>query len=293
MILEIQNLTKSYGKHMALNQVSLSLTPGVYALLGPNGAGKSTLMNLIAGNIRQDYGKICYDGKTTEALGREFRRILGFMPQQQGLYENFTAYRFLSYMASLKGMSRAEAAKEIEWALEMVHLADNRNQRLGAFSGGMKQRVLMAQAIMNDPEILILDEPTAGLDPKERIRIRNIISEIAMDKIVIFATHVVSDIEQIAKEAVMLKAGKIAAVNTPEALCDMLEGKVFEAEMSQGELERLENQLLIRNLVKRDGRLIVRFLSETPLVGVYSSAVRADLEDVYLYYFANGKGAMA
>ncbi len=198
MILEIQNLTKSYGKHMALNQVSLSLTPGVYALLGPNGAGKSTLMNLIAGNIRQDYGKICYDGKTTEALGREFRRILGFMPQQQGLYENFTAYRFLSYMASLKGMSRAKAAKEIEWALEMVHLADNRNQRLGAFSGGMKQRVLMAQAIMNDPEILILDEPTAGLDPKERIRIRNIISEIAMDKIVIFATHVVSDIEQIA-----------------------------------------------------------------------------------------------
>ena len=195
MILEIQNLTKSYGKHMALNQVSLSLTPGVYALLGPNGAGKSTLMNLIAGNIRQDYGKICYDGKTTEALGREFRRILGFMPQQQGLYENFTAYRFLSYMASLKGMSRAKAAKEIEWALEMVHLADNRNQRLGAFSGGMKQRVLMAQAIMNDPEILILDEPTAGLDPKERIRIRNIISEIAMDKIVIFATHVVSDIE--------------------------------------------------------------------------------------------------
>ncbi len=193
MILEIQNLTKSYGKHMALNQVSLSLTPGVYALLGPNGAGKSTLMNLIAGNIRQDYGKICYDGKTTEALGREFRRILGFMPQQQGLYENFTAYRFLSYMASLKGMSRAKAAKEIEWALEMVHLADNRNQRLGAFSGGMKQRVLMAQAIMNDPEILILDEPTAGLDPKERIRIRNIISEIAMDKIVIFATHVVSD----------------------------------------------------------------------------------------------------
>ena len=213
MILEIQNLTKSYGKHMALNQVSLSLTPGVYALLGPNGAGKSTLMNLIAGNIRQDYGKICYDGKTTEALGREFRRILGFMPQQQGLYENFTAYRFLSYMASLKGMSRAKAAKEIEWALEMVHLADNRNQRLGAFSGGMKQRVLMAQAIMNDPEILILDEPTAGLDPKERIRIRNIISEIAMDKIVIFATHVVSDIEQIAKEAVMLKAGKIAAVD--------------------------------------------------------------------------------
>ena len=194
MILEIQNLTKSYGKHMALNQVSLSLTPGVYALLGPNGAGKSTLMNLIAGNIRQDYGKICYDGKTTEALGREFRRILGFMPQQQGLYENFTAYRFLSYMASLKGMSRAKAEKEIEWALEMVHLADNRNQRLGAFSGGMKQRVLMAQAIMNDPEILILDDPTAGLDPKERIRIRNIISEIAMDKIVIFATHVDSDI---------------------------------------------------------------------------------------------------
>lgn len=289
MRLEIENLTKSYGKKTALKRVNLTLTAGVYALLGPNGAGKSTLMNLITGNLKQDEGKIRYEGKSIGELGKEFRAVLGFMPQQQGLYENFTAYRFLSYMASLKGMSREKAEKEIEWGLEVVHLTKEAHQKLGAFSGGMKQRILVAQAIMNDPKVLILDEPTAGLDPSERIRIRNIISEIAMDKIVIFATHVVSDVEQIAKEVILLKQGEVAAVDTPDMLCGSLEGKVFEEEMTQEVLEHMEGRILVRNLVKRDGRMIVRFLADEVPKAWLGSCVRPDLEDVYLYHFANDR----
>lgn len=286
MQLEIQNITKSYGKKTALKQVNLYLTPGVYALLGPNGAGKSTLMNLITGNLRQDQGEIRYNGKPIGELGKQFRAVLGFMPQQQGLYENFTAYRFLAYMASLKGMSKEKAAKEIEWALEVVHLKREAHQKLGAFSGGMKQRILVAQAIMNDPKVLILDEPTAGLDPKERIRIRNIISEIAQQKIVIFATHVVSDVEQIAKEVILLKKGEVAAKAEPDVLCRQIEGKVFEAEMTQEELEETEGRILVRNLAKKNDGFLVRFLSEEVPERFRGCCVRPDLEDVYLYYFA-------
>lgn len=289
MCLEMENLTKSYGKKIALKQVNLHLTAGVYALLGPNGAGKSTLMNLITGNLQQDKGEIRYNQIPIGELGKQFRAVLGFMPQQQGLYENFTAYRFLSYMASLKGMSKEKADKEIEWALEMVHLTKEAHKKLGAYSGGMKQRVLVAQAIMNDPKVLILDEPTAGLDPKERIRIRNIISEIAMDKIVIFATHVVSDVEQIAKEVILLKQGEVVAKAAPDVLCACLEGKVFEVEMTQEELEKAEEGLLVRNLVKRKDKLLVRFLAEEVSDAWRSCCVRPDLEDVYLYHFARGQ----
>ena len=287
MNLTIENLTKNYGKHTALKRVNLELTPGVYALLGPNGAGKSTFMNLITGNLVPDEGEIRFNGRSIRELGKQFRAVLGFMPQQQGLYEHFTAYRFLSYMASLKGMSKKEAEKEIEWALEVVHLTAEAHHKLGTFSGGMKQRILVAQAIMNDPKVLILDEPTAGLDPKERIRIRNIISEIAMGRIVIFATHVVSDIEQIAKEVILLKKGQVIADETPDVLCNQMEGRVFEMELEEEAFAGIEEKLLVRNLMKRNGKLFVRFLAKEEPAEQGAVSVRPDLEDVYLAYFAD------
>lgn len=205
--LEIKGITKVYkkGAVKALDNFSVTLTPGVYGLLGPNGAGKSTLMNIITDNLNADGGEVVYDGENIKKLGKDYRAVLGYMPQQQGLYDDFTLNRFLWYMAALKGLKKKEAKEKITQLLETVNLTDAAHKKLGSFSGGMKQRALIAQALLNNPEILILDEPTAGLDPKERIRIRNFISEIAEDKIVLISTHVVSDIEFIAKEIILLK----------------------------------------------------------------------------------------
>ena len=279
-------LGRGYGKKekkTVLKGLNLELEAGVYALLGPNGAGKSTFMNLITGNLEPDEGEILYDGQPIAEMGSSFREILGFMPQQQGLYENFTAFRFLSYMAALKGMSKEQAKREIPWALDRVHLTKEAHQKIGAFSGGMKQRLLVAQAMMNDPKVLILDEPTAGLDPKERIRIRNVISEIAMGKIVIFATHVVSDIEQIAREVILLNDGEILAKETVDALCERIEGKVFEAEVEQEAFEQMQKRFLVRGVTKRKGKIAVRFLAEEPPQDISASPSPPDLEDVYIY----------
>jgi ABC-type multidrug transport system ATPase subunit len=205
----VSNISKTYknNKIKALNGVSLELTAGVYGVLGPNGAGKSTLMNIIADNILPDTGTVSYD--QLPASSDAFRELLGYMPQQQGIYEDFTAVRFLWYFAALKGISKREARVKIEYLLKLVNLQDDAYKRLGAYSGGMKQRVLLAQALLNDPRILMLDEPTAGLDPKERVRTRNFIAETAKDKVVLLATHIVSDVEKIAKEIIFIKHGTI------------------------------------------------------------------------------------
>ena len=215
--MELKNLTKSYEKgKIALDHFSAALEPGVYGLLGPNGAGKSTLMNLITQNLEPDEGEILINGISTAKMGASYRDVLGYMPQQQGLYDRFSALEFLRYFAALKGLKAKESRKRIEELLEVVNLTEARNRKLGGFSGGMKQRVLLAQALLNEPQILILDEPTAGLDPKERIRIRNYISSISENKIVLIATHVVSDVECIAKEILLLRSGKLLEKETPE-----------------------------------------------------------------------------
>jgi len=213
-MLEVKNLSKSYNNKTVLKHINLTVTNGLYALLGPNGAGKSTFIHIITDNLRPDSGEILYNGISTVKQGVKFRKILGFMPQQQGLYDSFTGRRFLGYMAALKQIPKGQIKDEIERVAGLVNLTNELDKRLGAYSGGMKQRILISQAVLGDPKLLILDEPTAGLDPKERVRMRNLIADLANRRIVLIATHVVSDIETVADEIILLKSGEIIAKDT-------------------------------------------------------------------------------
>ncbi len=285
MTLTLTNLTKQYGNFTALNSFTYEFTAGVYGLLGPNGAGKSTLMNIITDNLKATSGAVKFDGVSTTEMDADFRKILGFMPQQQGIYPNFTLERFLYYMAALKGMKKAEAKADIDRLLKLVNLQDSRNKRLGGFSGGMKQRALIAQAMLGDPKIIILDEPTAGLDPKERIRIRNLIAEIAFEKIVIIATHVVSDIEFIAKEVLLLKKGEIIGSGKPHELCEKISGNVFEITAAEDKLSEISDKYKVGNISKDEKNIYVRVISEKPPADYDFKPCKPDLEDLYLYYF--------
>ncbi len=285
MRLTLKQLNKMYGENHALKDFSYEFTEGVYGLLGPNGAGKSTLMNIITDNIKESSGEVLFDGINIKSLGKEFRRILGFMPQQQSLYGNYTLIRFMFYMAALKGLGRREAREQIDRLLKLVNLADVRNKRLGSFSGGMKQRVLIAQAMLGDPKVIILDEPTAGLDPKERIRIRNIVSEIAFQKIVIIATHVVSDIEFIAKEVLLIKKGQIVAAGSPYHLCDQISEKVFEIKTTREELANIGKTYKIGNISRDEDNIYVRITSDKSPGDFSCQKVKPTLEDLYLHYF--------
>lgn len=209
MELELRKVTKKYGEKVALREFSYSFRPGIYGILGANGAGKSTMMNLITDNLRRDGGSITFDGAEICGMGADYRRILGYMTQQQGLYEGMTAESFLVYMARLKEIPRRSVRGEIDRVLDMANLAHVRHNRIGSFSGGMKQRVLLAQALLGDPKILILDEPTAGLDPRERARLRDHIYRLSQDRIVLLATHIVSDIEAIADRILLMKEGEL------------------------------------------------------------------------------------
>ena len=228
MELTIQNLTKTYGNKVALREFSYTFTPGIYGILGANGAGKSTLMNLITDNVKRDSGSILWNGTDILKLGREFRREVGYMPQQQGMYPDYSARDFLCYMAAVKELPRKESRRQIEELLEVVNLSDDAHKRLGGFSGGMRQRVLLAQALLGDPKILILDEPTAGLDPKERLRLRQYISDLAQNKIVFLTTHIVSDIESIANDVLLMKQGELVAHGAPDALIAAVRGRDLE-----------------------------------------------------------------
>lgn len=219
-MLELCNISKKYKEKIALNDVSLKLDNGIYGLLGPNGAGKSTLMNIITGNLEPTEGTIKWEGKEVKELGSNYRSLLGYAPQQQGMYETFSGRRFLSYMATLKGISKSSMEDEINRVLLYVNMVEKSNQKIGTYSGGMKQRILIAQAIIGNPKLVILDEPTAGLDPKERVKIRERIAELSKDKIILVSTHVVSDIESIAKKIVLIKTGKIIDYANVRSLCD-------------------------------------------------------------------------
>lgn len=287
MELILEHLSKSYdgGKSYALKDFTKSFQPGVYGLLGANGAGKSTLINLMTQNLHGDSGQIIWNGKDIRSMGKEYRALLGYMPQQQNLYDNFTGEEFLWYMAALKGLKKKQAGERINSLLQTVNLENARFKRIHTYSGGMKQRLLIAQALLNDPSILIMDEPTAGLDPKERIRIRNFISEIAAGKIVILATHVISDIEFIAKEILLVRQGELIHQGSPKQLLQDLEGMVWNVYIEEGQLRMYEEKgMKIVNLTYAGDEICARILSSTKPEQGRVEETQPNLEDVYLYY---------
>lgn len=285
MELTVKDVTKIYGsKKAALSHVSMTFTPGIYGLLGPNGAGKSTLMNIITDNIKTDGGNVLYNGTDIHALKDKYRSLLGYMPQQQVLYDNFSGEEFLWYMAALKGMDKKSCKDRISELLNMVNLYTEKDKKIGSYSGGMKQRILIAQAMLNNPEILIMDEPTAGLDPSERIRIRNILSTLSENKIIIIATHIVSDIEFIAKEIILLRNGEIANSGQPQKLLSEISDKVYEIEVGMDEEYRWDGAK-IANIRMGANEKIYRVVQDEPPEGYHYQKAKAGLEELYLYYF--------
>ena len=292
MALEVRSLSKNYGKVQALKNVSFKIGTGVYGLLGPNGAGKSTMIRIITGSMRASSGEVLYNGSRIRENEKAYKKILGYVPQRQGMYDSFTAARFLEYMAVLKELKRKKIPEEVERVLKIVGLQGDALRRLGGFSGGMKQRVLIAQALLGDPRIIILDEPTAGLDPKERIKIRNFISRIGENRTILLATHVVSDVESIAREILLLGDGVLKEKGTPRELCAMLDGSVFECILpGQEGFDRVEAQFPVSNVLELpDGRISVRVIGSGREVrknlGWYGvREVFPNLQEVYLSLF--------
>lgn len=285
MELQLQNISKFYGKNKALSDFSMTFTAGIYALLGPNGSGKSTLMNIITDNLKANSGNIFFDGENVRKMGGRFREKIGFMPQYSGMYSSFTVEDFLWYMAKLKGLSHEEAQFDIARVLRAVELTDSLKNKISTLSGGMKQRLALAQATLGDPEIIILDEPTAGLDPKQRISVRNYISSIALKKIVIIATHVVSDIEFIAKDAIILKKGVVIDDTPPAELARKMENKVWNLRCMERDVVDYESQYRVTSIAKAEnGYADLRVLSETKPMDTAVS-LSPTLEDYYLSIF--------
>ena len=286
MKLECRNLTKDYKKTRALDGFTFEFTPGIYGLLGPNGAGKTTLMNLITDNLKPTSGEVLCDGVPIKELSSAYRAKIGFMPQQQNIYPAFTVERFLWYMAGLKDLDKNTVEGDIKQLLEQVNLYEDRKKRLGELSGGMKQRALLAQALLGKPELIILDEPTAGVDPKERIQMRNIISRVGFESIIIIATHVVPDIQFIAKDVLLLDKGKVIKQGAPGKLSRDMQGKVFEIVTDDKGFEDIRNRYRIVNVHKDEEEIRVRVVNDTVPELVHTACeVKPDLEDLYLYHF--------
>lgn len=289
MELSLDRLTKHYGSKIAVDQVSAVLKPGVYGLLGANGAGKTTLMRMLCAILESTSGEVCFNGKDVISMGADYRNVLGYLPQDFGYYPGYTAMEFLMYISALKGIPKKIARKRAEELLEEVGLSHVADKKVKTFSGGMKQRVGIAQALLNHPDILILDEPTAGLDPKERVRFRNLLSDYAGDRIVILSTHIVSDIEAIADEVLLMKKGKFVLQGTILELIEKADGKVWELTVSPAEAKKWQEQSTVANLRHEGSQVVLRIISDD-MPGETAVSCEVTLEDLYLYYFGAEEG---
>lgn len=283
MELECRNLRKLYGGVTAIEEINYRFSDGVYGLLGPNGAGKSTWMKLLTASLKPTGGAVLWDGVPIDKRRQEYVGKTGYVPQNQNLFPYFTGSKFLYYMAALKGIKKELADRQIPDLLQRVNLKEAGRKKIGTYSGGMKQRLLTAQAFLGEPEVIYMDEPTAGLDPKERIRIRNLIAEMAINKIVLIATHVVSDVEYISKEILLMKRGNIIGCGAAESLEKELEGVVYEKELEAEELDGFVNKHIVGGMRKEENRILVRYLSQEQ--EETAERVRPTLDDVYLYHF--------
>lgn len=290
MELKINRLTKQYKDKLAVDAVSLKLTPGIWGLLGANGAGKTTMMRMVAGILKPTSGGVFYDGVSISDLGEHYRDIFGYLPQTFGFYPEFTVKSYLEYMSALKGIGKKDAAPKIDSLLQMLTLSDVKNKKIRKLSGGMQRRVGIAQALLNDPEILILDEPTSGLDPGERVRFRNILAEFAKDRIVLISTHIVSDVENIATRNAVMKDGRIIAAGSTDELVAAMKGRVWRTEVPEKDLLKYERLVRVVNIrSEAGGRVSLRYLAETAEIpGSVPETPR--LEDLYLWLFPDDSG---
>ncbi|MCC0641962.1 MULTISPECIES: ABC transporter ATP-binding protein [unclassified Clostridioides] len=285
MELTITNLKKNFKNKTAVDDVCLNLTPGVWGLLGANGAGKTTLMKMIANILKPTSGKIVFDGKEIHSMGEEYRNLFGFLPQDFGFFQDFTVKDYLEYVSALKDVPARETRKKIDSLLHTLTLTDVKNKKIIKLSGGMKRRVGIAQAMLNDPKLLIMDEPTAGLDPGERVRFRNFISEFSHDRIVLISTHIVSDIEYIATQNAIMKSGRILDVGTTDELVKQVTGKVWNCIIPAEKMPMYEMQLrIINQRSEGNNQVSVRYLADEAKT---SDSIMASprLEDLYLWLF--------
>lgn len=288
MELKINRLTKQYKDKLAVDSVSLKLTPGIWGLLGANGAGKTTMMRMVAGILKPTSGGVFYDGIDIADLGESYRDIFGYLPQTFGFYPEFTVRSYLEYMSALKGIGKKDASSKIESLLQMLALSDVKNKKIRRLSGGMQRRVGIAQALLNDPEILILDEPTSGLDPGERVRFRNILAEFAKDRIVLISTHIVSDVENIATRNAVMKDGRIIAAGSTDELVAAMKGRVWRTEVPERDLLKCERLVRVANIRSEPGgQAALRYLADTAILPG-SAPETPRLEDLYLWLFPEG-----
>jgi ABC-2 type transport system ATP-binding protein len=285
----VENVSKQYrGGNWALRNFSLQLGPGVLGLLGPNGAGKTTLMSILATITRATAGRVVWNGNDLAANPDALRATLGYLPQDFGVYPNLNAVEFLEYLAAVKGLDATSSKKRIDELLNLVNLTDVRKRPLSGYSGGMKQRIGIAQALLNDPQLLIVDEPTAGLDPEERVRFRNLLSELSGERIIILSTHIVSDVEATATDIALISQGTLVAHASPEMLLQKVEGKVWEHVLPSAELNAARQRYLISNTARRSDGVHARVLADAPPPG--AQPVTPNLEDAYLYCLARYRG---